>query len=96
MAKTGVPQGNTVCITSSSGDQTSSVYNEKKQGYFTYYLIKTLQDAGGNIDLKALYDKTNADVKQETARNGKMQEPSLLVSPSFTDWDKVRLTNLNQ
>ena len=91
VAKTGVPQGNTVCITSSSGDQTSSVYNEKKQGYFTYYLIKTLQNAGGNIDLKTLYDKTNADVKQATARNGKMQEPSLLVSPSFADWDKVRL-----
>jgi len=91
VAKTGVPQGNTFCITSSSGDQTSSVYNEKKQGYFTYYLIKTLQDAGGNIDLKALYEKTNAAVKQETARNGKMQEPSLLVSPSFTDWEKVQL-----
>jgi uncharacterized caspase-like protein len=89
---TGVPRGNTISISSSSGDQTSNVYDEKRHGYFTYYLLKTLQDAGGDIDLKSLYDKTNAAVKQETARSGKMQEPQLQVSPSFSDWGKIQLT----
>ncbi|MDR1682823.1 MAG: caspase family protein [Candidatus Symbiothrix sp.] len=93
VAKTGVPRGNTLCISSSSGDQTSNVYHEKKQGYFTYYLLKNLQEAGGDIDVKSLYEKTNAVVKQETARSGKIQEPQLLVSTSFSDWENVRLTN---
>ncbi|GHT72176.1 caspase [Bacteroidia bacterium] len=92
--KTGVPRGNTLCISSSSGDQTSNVYHEKKQGYFTYYLLKTLQDSGGDIDIKLLYEKTNAAVRQETARNGKIQEPQLLVSPAFNNWENIKLIKL--
>jgi len=88
---TGVPQGNTLCISSSTGDQTSNVYHEKGQGYFTYYLLKTLQDSGGNISLKSLYEKTSAAVKHQTARDGKMQEPQLLVSYSFLDWENIQL-----
>ena len=94
VAKTGIPRGNTFCLTSSSGDQTSNVYNDKKQGYFTYYLIKTLQESGGNIDLKSLYEKTNAAVKQGTALSGKMQEPTMLVSSTFNNWENIHLVNL--
>lgn len=50
--KVGLPQGNTLSFSSSSGDQTSSVYHEKKQGYYTYFLIKTIRDAKGNLSMK--------------------------------------------
>ena len=90
-ANPGVPRGNTVSISSSSGDQTSGVYHEKKHGYFTYYLLKTLRDSGGNIDLKSLYDKTNVAVRQATALSGKIQIPDLLVSSSFIGWENTKL-----
>lgn len=87
----GVPQGHTLSFSSSSGDQTSSVYHEKKQGYYTYFLIKAIKDAHGNITMKQLFEKTNADVKQATALIGKMQEPQYMVSPTWTDWSDIKL-----
>ena len=87
----GVPQGHTLSFSSSSGDQTSSVYHDKKQGYYTYFLIKAIKDAGGNITMKQLFEKTNADVKQATALIGKMQEPQYMVSPTWTEWADIQL-----
>ena len=91
VAKTGEPSGNTFSISSSSGDQTSSVYEKEKQGYFTYFLIKTLQDAHGNIDLNTLYQKTREAVRGATALSGKMQEPQLNISPTFVGWETIKL-----
>ena len=87
----GVPQGHTLSFSSSSGDQTSSVFHDKQQGYYTYYLIKAIKDAKGNITMKQLFEKTNADVKQATALIGKMQEPQYMVSPTWTGWEDVQL-----
>ena len=76
--------GRLICFSSSSGEQTSSVYYDKRQGYFTYYLIKTIQDAGGNISLGDLYNRTREQVEAATAVSGKLQSPQVLVSP---DWN---------
>ena len=89
--KVGVPQGHTLSFSSSSGDQTSSVYHDKKQGYYTYFLIKAIQDAKGNLTMKQLFETTNAEVKRATALIGKMQEPQYMVSPMWTDWENVQL-----
>ncbi len=78
--------GRLICFSSSSGEQTSSVYYDKRQGYFTYYLIKTIQDAGGNISLGDLYNRTREQVEAATAVSGKLQSPQVLVSPDWTDW----------
>ncbi len=78
--------GKLICFSSSSGEQTSSVYYDKRQGYFTYYLIKTIQDAGGNISLGDLYNTTREKVEAATAVSGKLQSPQVLVSPEWTDW----------
>ena len=78
-------------FSSSSGDQTSSVYHDKKQGYYTYFLIKTIKDAHGDLTMKQLFDRTNAEVKKATALIGKMQEPQYLVSPTWTEWADVKL-----
>lgn len=89
--KAGLPQGNTLSFSSSSGDQTSSVYHDKKQGYYTYFLIKSIKDAKGDLTMKQLFDKTNAEVKKATALIGKMQEPQYMVSPTWTDWAEMKL-----
>lgn len=79
--------GKLICFSSSTGEQTSSVYYDKRQGYFTYYLIKTIQDAGGNISLGDLYEKTREKVEAATAVSGKLQSPQVLVSPDWADWN---------
>lgn len=89
--KSGLPQGNTLSFSSSSGDQTSSVYHEEKQGYYTYYLLKCIKEADGELTMSELFAKTNAEVKKATAKVGKMQEPQYLVSPTWVDWANVKL-----
>jgi hypothetical protein len=90
--KIGMPRGNTISFSSSSGDQTSSVWHEKKQGYFTYYLIKAIQESKGDITVKSLFEKTNASVKRATALTGKLQEPQIMVSPVINyDWENRKL-----
>jgi uncharacterized repeat protein (TIGR01451 family) len=90
--KVGMPRGNTISLSSSSGDQTSSVWHDKKQGYFTYWLIKTLQDSKGDISMKDLYEKTKAKVEIATARDDKKQEPDIMVSPTLNfDWENLKL-----
>ena len=89
--KVGLPQGHTLSFSSSSGDQTSSVYHEKKQGYYTYFLIKAIKDAKGDLTMKQLFENTNAGVKKATALIGKMQEPQYMASPVWTEWEDIRL-----
>lgn len=85
--KYSVMSGKLICFSSSSGEQTSSVFYDKRQGYFTYYLIKTIQDAKGNISLGDLYNRTREKVEAATAVSGKLQSPQVLVSPDWTDWN---------
>ncbi|MDR0657912.1 MAG: caspase family protein [Mediterranea sp.] len=89
--KTGLPQGNTLSFSSSSGDETSSVYHEKKQGYYTYFLVKAIKDTKGDLTMKELFEKTNAEVKKATAFIGKMQSPQYMSSPTWTSWEDVIL-----
>ena len=91
--KMGFPQGHTLSFSSSSGDQTSSVYHDKRQGYYTYYLIKTIKDAGGKLSMKELFERTNAEVKKATAMIGKIQEPQCMASPTWqeSEWGNIQL-----
>ena len=83
--------GNVIAFSSSSGDQTSSVYHEKQHGYYTYYLLKCLSDAKGNITLQDLFLNTNAEVRKATAKINKMQEPQHMVSPTWSAWNNTVL-----
>ncbi|MBQ8225663.1 MAG: caspase family protein [Bacteroides sp.] len=89
--KAGLPQGNTISFSSSSGDQTSSVFHAKKHGYYTYYLLKALKDANGDLTMKELFNKTHDEVAHATAVTGKLQEPQHMISPIFTTWADVKL-----
>lgn len=88
------PHGRTLAFSSSSGDQTSSVYHEKKQGYYTYFLLKTLQEANGNLTMMDWFRKTNEEVKKATALLGKMQEPHVMPSPEWADWGSIQLKTM--
>ena len=82
--------GNMVVFSSSSGDQTSSVYREKKHGYFTYFLLKKLQETKGKVDYEGLSNYIINSVRKETGLNGIIQTPevnfSKKVERQWKDW----------
>ena len=47
-----VAKDNTICMTSSEGDQISSWYDEKHHGLFTYFFLKSIKDAANNKEKK--------------------------------------------
>ncbi len=71
---------NIVVFASSTGDESSSVYREKRHGYFTYFLLKKLQQTKGNAQLGELNDFITRSVSKETGLAGKVQTPQLTAS----------------
>lgn len=57
------PAGKTIVFSASSGDEAANAYNEKKHGYFTYFLLKALQETRGNITYADLKERLEQDVK---------------------------------
>ena len=92
-AKDNILGGRTLAFTSSSGNETSSVYHEKKQGYFTYFLIKTLQEAEGNLTMIEWFKRTVNEVRTATALNGKPQNPNVIPSDGW-NWMDVQLKSI--
>lgn len=91
-AKVKGPYGHALSFASSSGDQTSSVFHEKQQGYYTYYLLKTLKDAGGNLTMREWFQKTYQEVRAATAKTGKLQEPKVMVdNQDWPGWGTIKL-----
>ena len=81
-----------VVFASSSGDETSAVYNEKQHGFFTYFLLKKLQQTKGATDLKALSDYIYNYVRLEAGHIGKIQTPQVNASSAATDkWEDWKL-----
>jgi hypothetical protein len=78
--------GNIVVLTSSSGQESSAVYREKGHGYFTYYLLKALQDSKGDITYKKMFDYVKKNVSQQTVLiENKTQTPQALSSSRVAD-----------
>ena len=84
--------GNMVVFASSSGDETSAVYDEKQHGFFTYFLLKKLQQTKGETDLKALSDYIYNSVRLEAGHIGKIQTPQVNPSSQAADkWEEWKL-----
>jgi hypothetical protein len=85
--------GNTVVFTASTGAQSALPFNEKTHGMFTYFLLKKLQDTGGNVTYNELKDYILKNVAIESLRtNAKEQDPAFDVSPDITnDWKNWKL-----
>ena len=77
--------GNMVVFASSSGNESSGVYREQQHGYFTYFLLKKLQETKGSLTYKELADYLEYNVKKETGLSGKIQTPQVNVSSSLAD-----------
>ena len=91
--KANIPSGNLVVFTAAQGDETAYPYKEECHGLFTYYLLKNIQETKGNVSLGELgnYIKTHVE-RQSIVINGKLQSPSILVSPSIGDnWKEWKL-----
>lgn len=77
--------GRAVVFASSSGSQSSGVYEEQEHGYFTYYLLKYMQETKGKLNYGDMYDFVRKKVKLQSNRDGKDQEPSVRVAPPVID-----------
>ena len=85
-------QGNMVVFSASSGDQTALPYKEKKHGYFTYFLLKKLQETKGNVTYGELFDYVTTNVQLETTIKIKPQNPQINISESvINSWKNWRM-----
>ena len=85
--------GKLVVFTASSGNQSSLPYKEKQHGFFTYYLLKKLQESKGDISYNELskYIKENVSL-QSVIINNKEQSPQVNVSNSVNnEWESYNL-----
>jgi uncharacterized caspase-like protein len=85
-------QGNMVVFSASSGDQTALPYKEKKHGYFTYFLLKKLQETKGNVTYGELIDYVTSNVQLETTIKVKPQDPQVSASEEVSNvWKNWRM-----
>ncbi len=78
--------GNLVVFSSSSGNESSASFKEKKHGLFTYYLLKKLQESKGALSYKELSDYLKQKVILKSVLiNSKEQTPQTNVSPDVKD-----------
>ncbi len=81
--------GNLVVFSAATGDETAWPYKEEGHGMFTYYLLKKLQETGGNVSYKELFDYLYLNVRRSSNNiNRKIQTPTLNPSYSLGDtWE---------
>lgn len=77
--------GNAIVFASSSGSQSSGVFEDQEHGYFTYFLLKYMQETKGRLKYGEMYDFVRKQVKLQSNRDGRDQEPSVRVAPSVID-----------
>ena len=85
--------GKLVVFSASSGNQSSLPYKEKQHGFFTYYLLKKMQETKGEISYNDLskYLKENVSL-QSVLVNNKEQSPQINVSNSVgNEWENYNL-----
>ncbi len=85
--------GNLVVFSASSGEQSSLPYTQKEHGFFTYYLLKKLQETGGQVTYGDLADYVTQNVALKSVLvNEKEQNPKVSVSSqSQAVWEKWKL-----
>ena len=77
--------GNMVVFSASSGNQTALPFKEQKHGYFTYYLLKKIQETKGNVSLGELEKYIKEKVSLETTKAVRPQDPEVNVSTSISN-----------
>ncbi len=91
--KPAVPQGNMIVFSATKGDETSYSYNDQHHGLFTYYVLKKLQETGGDVSLGELADYLQKEVsRQSFSEFSKVQTPTVLTSRTLSDdWKNLMI-----
>ena len=76
-----VLEGNLVVFSSSSGEESSGVDRDRQHGFFTWFLLKKLQESKGEATYKEMSDYLIRNVSYETTLISKPQTPQALFSP---------------
>lgn len=88
--KSSQPVGNMVVFSAATGDETAYPNDEEGHGMFTYYLLKKLQETGGDVTYEELTNYVRKHVSQESiVQNGKSQTPT--VSASAAGWQNWKM-----
>ena len=92
-SKIGTPTGKTVIFSATEEDQTAHPFKDRKHGFFTYFLLRKLQESKGEATLGEIADYVTKNVKRavfdeiETS-----QTPSVKPSGNFANnWRNIRL-----
>ena len=81
-------RGNLVLFTSSSGSESSGVYYDQKHGFFTYYLLKKLQESQGKTNYGEWADYIRKQVTKQTSLISKPQTPQIQASKQVSEaWE---------
>lgn len=92
-SKSDEPQGKMVVFSAATGQETAYPYKEKSHGMFTYFILKKLKEAKGDITFDELSDFVITNVKQQSiVVNGKSQTPTVAASSSMANsWQSLKL-----
>lgn len=87
------PQGKMVVFSAAQGDETAHQLEDMHHGLFTYYLLKGIQNAGGDPDMGTLTEYVTKQVKrQSVVINNKKQTPTVIPSQSLSgSWQTMKL-----
>lgn len=86
-----VSSGNTVVFSATTGKQTAMAYDDQHHGFFTYYLLKNLQESNGDITLGELSARLSKEVDNKAYdKKNKHQTPTVNASPALGDSWKAR------
>lgn len=78
------PRGNMVVFSAAQGDETAYPYSEKGHGLFTYFLLKKLQETGGQVTFGELATFLSENVNRHSIIvNSKSQTPAVISSGEF-------------
>ena len=92
-SKIGTPKGKTVIFSATEDDQTAHPFKDRKHGFFTYFLLRKLQESKGTATLGEIADYVTKSVKRAVFDEIQVsQTPSVKPSGNFAnDWRQMKL-----
>ena len=84
--------GNLIVMSAADAKQTAYPYAEQRHGLFTYFLLKSLQESNGNVNLDKLFSQISENVRLEAAIATREQTPCIQTSEELNEtWKKWTL-----
>ena len=74
-----------VVFSAAQGYETAMPYTDESHGMFTYYILKKLQETGGDVLYQDLSDYVQRNVRQKSSVIGKTQTPTVIPSATIGD-----------